>query len=90
MKSDHGTFELDVPRDRDGTFEPKLVPKRERLLKGSEDLILSLYAKGMSVRDIQSHLDDLYGYQLSVHISEYSDSNAGVVPDTFAMRFSRL
>jgi transposase-like protein len=50
---------------REGTFEPKLVPKRERLLKGSEDLILSLYTKGMSVRDIQHHLDDLYGYELS-------------------------
>ena len=45
--------------------EPQLVKKRERLLKGSEDLILSLYTKGMSVRDIQNHLDDLYGYQLS-------------------------
>jgi putative transposase len=45
--------------------EPKLVPKRERLLKGSEDLILSLYTKGMSVRDIENHLDALYGYELS-------------------------
>ena len=45
--------------------EPQLVKKRERLLKGSEDLILSLYTKGMSVIAIQNHLDDLYGYQLS-------------------------
>jgi transposase-like protein len=65
LKTKYGEVDVAIPRDRDGTFEPKLVPKRERLLKGSEDLILSLYAKGMSVRDIQVHLDDLYGYQLS-------------------------
>ena len=65
LKSKYGEVEVSIPRDRDGTFEPQLVKKRERLLKGSEDLILSLYTKGMSVRDIQNHLDDLYGYQLS-------------------------
>ena len=65
LKTKYGEVELAIPRDREGTFEPKLVPKRERILKGSEDLILSLYAKGMSVSDISSHLDDLYGYQLS-------------------------
>ena len=65
LKTKYGQVDVSIPRDRDGTFEPKLVPKRERLLKGSEDLILSLYAKGMSVRDIHTHLDDLYGYQLS-------------------------
>lgn len=65
IKTKYGEVDVAIPRDRDGSFEPKLVPKRERLLKGSEDLILSLYAKGMSVRDIQHHLDDLYGYELS-------------------------
>ena len=65
LKTKYGQVDLAIPRDREGTFEPKLVPKRERILKGSEDLILSLYAKGMSVSDISSHLDDLYGYQLS-------------------------
>ncbi len=65
LKSKYGEVDVSIPRDRDGTFEPQLVKKRERLLKGSEDLILSLYTKGMSVRDIQNHLDDLYGYQLS-------------------------
>jgi transposase-like protein len=56
---------LAIPRDRESTFEPKLVPKREIILNGSEDMIISLYSKGMSVRDIQLHLDDLYGYELS-------------------------
>ena len=65
LKSKYGQLDVAIPRDREGTFEPKLVPKRERLLKGSEDLILSLYTKGMSVRDIGHHLDDLYGYELS-------------------------
>ncbi|RXJ65126.1 IS256 family transposase [Halarcobacter ebronensis] len=65
LKSKYGEIDVAIPRDRDGTFEPQLVKKRERLLKGSEDLILSLYTKGMSVRDIQHHLDDLYGYELS-------------------------
>ena len=65
LKTKYGEVNVAIPRDREGTFEPKLVPKRERILKGSEDLILSLYAKGMSVSDISSHLDDLYGYQLS-------------------------
>ena len=65
LKTKYGQIDVAIPRDREGTFEPKLVPKRERILKGSEELILSLYAKGMSVADISSHLDDLYGYQLS-------------------------
>ena len=65
LKSKYGDVEVSIPRDRDGSFEPQLIKKRETLLNGSEDLILSLYTKGMSVRDIQHHLDDLYGYQLS-------------------------
>lgn len=65
LKTKYGEIDVEIPRDREGTFEPKLVPKRERILKGSEELILSLYAKGMSVADISTHLDDLYGYQLS-------------------------
>ena len=65
INSKYGQFDVSVPRDRESTFEPQLVKKREVLLDGSEDLILSLYTKGMSVRDIQHHLDDLYGYELS-------------------------
>ncbi len=65
INSKYGQFDVAIPRDRDSSFEPQLVKKREVLLDGSEDLILSLYTKGMSVRDIQLHLDDLYGYELS-------------------------
>lgn len=65
INSKYGQFNVSIPRDRESTFQPQLVKKREVLLDGSEDLILSLYTKGMSVRDIQHHLDDLYGYELS-------------------------
>jgi transposase-like protein len=65
IKSKYGNIDVSIPRDRDSSFEPKLVPKREIILNGSEDMIISLYSKGMSVRDIQEHLDDLYGYELS-------------------------
>jgi len=65
LKSKYGEIDVSIPRDRDGTFEPQLIKKRQTLIEGTEDLILSLYTKGMSVRDIQHHLDDLYGYELS-------------------------
>ncbi len=54
-----------VPRDRAGTFEPQLVPKRQRRLEGFDDKVLALYARGMSVRDIQGHLRELYGTDVS-------------------------
>jgi transposase-like protein len=65
INSKYGQFDVSIPRDRDSSFEPQLVKKREIYLEGTEDMILSLYTKGMSVRDIQLHLDDLYGYELS-------------------------
>ncbi len=65
LKSKYGNIDVKIPRDRDSTFEPKIIPKRQTLIEGTEDLILSLYTKGLSVRDIKAHLDDLYGYELS-------------------------
>ena len=65
IKSKYGNIDVAIPRDRESSFESQLVKKREILLNGSEDMIISLYTKGMSVRDIQLHLDDLYGYELS-------------------------
>jgi putative transposase len=56
---------IDVPRDRNGTFEPKLVKKHQRRFTGFDDKILSMYARGMSVRDIQGHLTELYGTEIS-------------------------
>ena len=61
-----GPVPLAVPRDRAGSFEPVLVPKRAgRIAGGLDDMIISLYAHGMSVRDILHHLEQVYGTQLS-------------------------
>jgi putative transposase len=60
-----GPIEIAVPRDRDGTFEPKLVPKHQRRLTGIEDLVISLSAKGLTTGEIAAHLADVYGAQVS-------------------------
>lgn len=60
-----GAVPVTVPRDREGSFEPQLVPKHARRLAGFNEQILSLYARGMSVRDIRSHLAELYGVEVS-------------------------
>jgi len=65
MLTEDGEIDIAVPRDRNGTFEPKLVPKGERRLDGFDDRIVSLYARGMSVREIQGHLQELYGVEVS-------------------------
>lgn len=60
-----GPVDLEVPRDRNGTFNPQIVPKRKRRLGQVEDMILSLYARGMSTRDITEHLSEVYGASVS-------------------------
>lgn len=60
-----GPVQLNVPRDRAGTFEPKIVPKRARRLGSVDDMILSLYARGMTTRDIKEHLAEVYGAEVS-------------------------
>jgi putative transposase len=58
-------LDIEVPRDREGSFEPQLVPKRRRRLPGFDDKVLALYARGMSTREIQGHLKELYGVEVS-------------------------
>ena len=65
VQSAVGTLDIETPRDRDGTFEPQLVKKRQVRLAGMEEKILTLYAKGMTTRDIESALVDLYGVTIS-------------------------
>jgi putative transposase len=60
-----GQTRIDVPRDRNGSFEPQLVPKRKRRLGSTSDMILSLYARGMTTRDIKAHLAEVYGVEVS-------------------------
>ena len=69
-----GEYTIDVPRDRDGSFEPQLVPKRKRVLDLIEDKILLLYSKGMSVRDIQESIKDIYGVNIDKStVSRFTD-----------------
>ncbi len=63
--TEDGEVDISVPRDRNGTFEPLIVPKGERRIEGFDDRIVSLYARGMSVREIQGHLQELYGVEVS-------------------------
>ena len=63
--TESGPLELQLPRDRDGTFEPQLVKKHQRRVEGFDDKVISLYARGMTVRDIQGHLQELYGTEVS-------------------------
>ena len=59
VETDQGPMELQVPRDRAGTFEPAVVKKRQRRLEGFDDKVLALYAHGLTTREIQSHLEEL-------------------------------
>ena len=68
LKSRYGEFRIDIPRDRNGEFEPKLVPKYQRDISGIEEKVISLYARGMSTRDIHDQLKDLYGVELSAEM----------------------
>jgi putative transposase len=61
LVTEHGPVDIRTPRDRDGSFEPKLVRKRQRRFEGFDEKILALYARGMSTRDIEAHLRELYG-----------------------------
>lgn len=65
IKSDYGQAQISVPRDRDSSFEPIVVPKRKGLAKGIESLVISLYAKGMSNADIEEQLREIYDFRLS-------------------------
>ena len=74
LKSQYGEFPIDIPRDRNGEFEPKLIPKYQRDISGIEEKVISLYARGMSTRDIHDQLQDLYGIELSADmVSKITD-----------------
>lgn len=65
LKGEFGQLPIDIPRDRHGTFEPQLIPKHQTRWAGFDDKILSLYSRGMTVREIQSHLEEMYGTEVS-------------------------
>ena len=75
IQGDFGQAEIEVPRDRHGTFQPQIVPPHERRFTGFDDKILSLYARGMTTREIQGHLQEMYGVEVSPSlISEVTDA----------------
>jgi putative transposase len=64
LVTEHGAVRIDTPRDRDGSFEPKIVRKRQRRFEGFDEKIIALYSRGLSVRDIQAHLQEIYGVEV--------------------------
>ena len=79
VRSEYGNLDLDIPRDRNAEFEPQIIPKYQREITGIEGQILSLYAKGMSNRDIEDHLNNLYGIDVSSSmISKITDK---IIPE---------
>jgi putative transposase len=73
--TEDGPLAIDVPRDREGTFEPRLIPKHERRFTGFDNKVLALYARGMTVREIQGFLAEMYGVDVSPDlISTVTDS----------------
>ena len=80
LKSQYGEFQINVPRDREGEFEPKLIPKYQRDISGIEEKVISLYARGMSTRDIHDQIQELYGMELSAEmVSKITDR---ILPET--------
>jgi len=75
LKSSAGEIPIKAPRDRDGSFEPEIVPKRQTNISGIEDKVIAMYGKGLSQRDIQDIIKDIYGFEISAEkISLITDS----------------
>ena len=68
VKTDHGELTISTPRDRNSQFEPQIIKKGQRRFNGFDDKILSMYARGMTTRDIQAHLQDIYGVEVSADL----------------------
>jgi putative transposase len=82
VMGESGAVTLDIPRDRDGTFDPQLVRKGQRRIDGMDQKILSMYARGMTVREIQAHLRELYATDISAElISSVTDAVVDEIKD---------
>ena len=79
IKSEFGEVDIQVPRDRKGEFEPKIIPKYQRNVSGIEEKIIALYARGMSTRDIEEQIREIYGISISAEmVSKITDR---IVPE---------
>lgn len=75
LKGEFGALSIEIPHDREGSFEPQIIPKHQTRWVGFDDKIISLYAQGMTVREIQQHLTEMYGAAVSpTLISKATDS----------------
>ena len=82
LKGNDGAVPIDIPRDRDGSFEPELIRKGQTRIDGMDDKIIGLYAAGLSTRDIRAHLEEVYGLQVSADlISRVTDAVLEEVSD---------
>lgn len=82
LKGNDGALPIDVPRDRDGSFEPELIKKGQTRIDGMDDKIIGLYAAGLSTRDIRAHLEEVYGLKVSADlISRVTDAVLEEVSD---------
>jgi transposase-like protein len=82
LRTDHGPMEIEVPRDRDGEFEPKVIPKHQREWRGFDDKILSMYGLGLSTKAIQENIKDIYGVEISPElVSRVTDEVKGLVDE---------
>lgn len=79
LKTSYGEVPIEVPRDRDGTFEPQIVPKRKKDVSEIENKVLAMYARGMSQRDISSTIEDIYGFSVSHEM--ISDITDAILPE---------
>jgi len=91
LNTEAGTVDLDVPRDRAGSFEPRLVRKGQRRLDGIDKIVIGLYARGMTVRDIRAHLIEIYDVEVSPDlISKITDAVLEEVRDWQARPLDRV
>lgn len=88
LQGNFGELELETPRDRQGTFEPQIVAKGQTRFTGFDDKIISMYARGMSTREIQGHLEDIYGIGVSATL--ISNVTDGVLEEVRAWQSSPL
>ena len=65
VRSKYGEFEVDVPQDRQSSFNPKVLPKRQKDISSIDDKIIAMYAKGMTTRQISETIEDIYGFEVS-------------------------
>ncbi|CDX02967.1 Transposase, mutator type [Desulfitobacterium hafniense] len=91
IKSRYGATEVQIPRDRNGEFEPEIIKKHETAVNGLEEQIIAMYAKGMSTRDIEDHMRDIYGIDVSAGmVSKVTDKIMPLVTEWQARPLERI